>query len=355
VHAAQQVAVRRAGEEHARVLGRNRRDLSGHRVDDLGHGFLGLDLVAEFFQEDQHAGVGREQWFDRFQRRRCAHRRGQRRDRQVEHAISRQILQQGLGIRLGQVVAHVVLAAQFHRDRHAGRRNRDLGAEVLGQVPPQATAGFIEGLAARFARQQQGVRAHQVRQRLHRFGQRFAGIHVQHRFVIAMQVEHDVGVDRHRQQDFLEQAGAGVRLPAFQRGERMRADQGDVGLGILAQLAFERLLEVGRDVFIGAIEIHAGRQIVAAEGRAVNRLRQADRVGGRHQDDLSLDPALGIEPVQFLAQEMGDQHGRHLIGMQRGLDVDLLAASGPAVVERGQLKGGDVVFDRDRVFGRMHG
>jgi hypothetical protein len=256
---------------------------------------------------------------------------------------------------LRQVVAHVVLAAQFDRDRHAGRRNRDLGAEVLGQVPPQATARFIEGLAARFARQQQGVRAHQVRQRLHRFGQRFAAIHVQHRFVIAMQVEHDVGVDRHRQQDFLEQAGAGVRLPAFQRGERMRADQGDVGLGILAQLAFERLLEVGRDVFIGAVEIHAGRQIVAAEGRAVNRLRQADRVGGRHQDDLSLDPALGIEPVQFLAQEMGDQHGRHLIGMQRGLDVDLLATSGRAVVERGQLKGGDVVFDRDRVFGRMHG
>jgi hypothetical protein len=108
----------------------------------------------------------------------------------------------------------------------------------------------------------------------------------------------------------------------------MFADQGHVGCRIAAQLAFERFFQVGGHVLVGAVEVDAGRQVVAAEGRAVDRLRQPDRVGGRHQDDLALDPALGIEPVQFLAQDVRDQHGRHLVGVQRGLDVDLLAAPG---------------------------
>ena len=85
-----------------------------------------------------------------------------------------------------------------------------------------------------------------------------------------------------------------------------------------------------RHVFVGAIKIGAGRQVEAAERRAVDRLRQAERIGGRHQHDLALHLVLRFQRRQFGAQELRHQYARHLVGVQRGLDIDFLAAAGRA-------------------------
>ena len=89
--------------------------------------------------------------------------------------------------------AEVRVAAQLHRGRDAGRRNRELLLKMLIQIPPQAAARLVERLAAGLVGQQRSVRAEDGRQRRDRLGQRRAGVDVQHRLVVAMQIEHDVG------------------------------------------------------------------------------------------------------------------------------------------------------------------
>jgi hypothetical protein len=112
------------------------------------------------------------------------------------------------------------------------------GPKWSARFPPQAAAGFVEGFAAGFARQQGRVRAQQRRQRPDLLGQRGAGVQVQHGLVIAMQVEHDVGVDRHRQQGLLEVLGRALGGPVGDGTARVLADQGHVGLASGPSLPF---------------------------------------------------------------------------------------------------------------------
>ena len=77
-------------------------------------------------------------------------------------------------------------------------------------------------------------------------------------------------------------------------------------------------------------------EIEAADGAAQHALGQADRIGGRHQHDLALDPALGLERPQSLAQVMRHDHAGDLVGMERRLDVDARARAFRAEAMDGQ-------------------
>jgi hypothetical protein len=209
---------------------------------------------------------------------------------------------------------------------------------MRGQVPPQAAAGFVERLFAGGQGQQQGVRPQVGRQRGHRVGQRRAGVNMQHRLIVAMQIEHDVGVDRHGQQGLFERVGVGRRDPGGDRVARMGAHQGHVGGGVVGEQATQGLFQVFGHMLVSAVEIHAGGQVEAAEGRALDRLRQADRIGGRDQHDLAADLARLFQRLELGAQELRHQHAWHFIGMQGALYIDFFAGTRGAVVKTGQRR-----------------
>ena len=87
---------------------------------------------------------------------------------------------------------------------------------------------------------------------------------------------------------------------------------------------------------IAAVEIHAVGEVEAADGIAHHALGQADRIGGGHEHDLALDPALGLEGFQALAQVVRHDHAGDLVGMERGLDVNLRAGTFRAEALDGQ-------------------
>jgi hypothetical protein len=108
-------------------------------------------------------------------------------------------------------------------------------------------------------------------------------------------------------------------------------------------------------MLVGAVEIGSGRQVEAAERGAVDGLRQPERIGGRHQDDLAAHLVLRLERRQFGAQELRHQHARHFVGVQRGLDIHLLAAPGRAEMEAAELMAGAVFRRGDQMSVCLHG
>ena len=102
----------------------------------------------------------------------------------------------------------------------------------------------------------------------------------------------------------------------------MRAHQGDVGGGVGAQQPRQRHLQIIGHVLAGAVEIDAGAQIEAAERRAVDGLRQAQRIGRRHQYHFAVQPPLRFQRRQLLAQAVRHQHAGHFVGVQRRLQID---------------------------------
>ncbi|MNS91610.1 hypothetical protein D3C72_1257070 [compost metagenome] len=177
--------------------------------------------------------------------------------------------------------------------------------------------------------------------------------------VIAVQVEHDVGVDGHAQQGFLQGFRIRARPPGGDGGARMLAYQCHVGLRILSQLASQPGFQFIGHVAVGAVEIDARGQVEAAEWRAMDGLRQADRVGGRHQDDFAMHFAGRFQRQQFAAQKLRHQHARHLVRVQGRLDIHLLAAAASggrgAEVEAAQLAGHAGVRGGDGMLLYLHG
>ena len=114
------------------------------------------------------------------------------------------------------------------------------------------------------------------------------------------------------------------------------ADQADIGRSVARQLALDALGRLRHEVGIAAVEVDAVGEVEAADRIAHHPLRQADGIGGGHEHDLALDPALGLERRQALAQVMRRDHAGDLVGMERGLDVDLRAGAFRAEALDGQ-------------------
>ncbi|RYE98860.1 MAG: hypothetical protein EOO78_15610, partial [Oxalobacteraceae bacterium] len=68
---------------------------------------------------------------------------------------------------------------------------------------------------------------------------------------------------------------------------------------------------------------------------------------------VAVDASCGIQPFEFAPQDVGHQHRRHLVRVQRGLDVRLFAAAGAvaraAVMAGRQPVGGDAWFVCNRM------
>ena len=127
------------------------------------------------------------------------------------------------------------------------------------------------------------------------------------------------------------------RVPG-QRLAQAFADQFDVVLRILAEVALDLVADLIGEIDEAAVEVLAALQFVAPQRHVHQYLFQAHRVGHRHQHDLPAQAALAFQLGQALLEVPGHQHAGQFVGVQRGLDVDL--AAGPrAEVETVDLSG----------------
>lgn len=108
-----------------------------------------------------------------------------------------------------------------------------------------------------------------------------------------------------------------------------------VGGGVRPQQRLHPLGDARRQVLELPVEVDAGGLIEAPMVRAVQRLRQPDRIGHRHQHDFSGDGAAVLQVVQQSLQMMRHQHRGHFVRMQRGLQIDLATAQPLTEVQAG--------------------
>ena len=122
--------------------------------------------------------------------------------------------------------------------------------------------------------------------------------------VVAVEIDHQIGAERHMDQLPLQPVDRGI---AFEIFDQMIA---------VAQ----------RDEREIAVEIGARAQVEAALHLAEVRLRRADRIGMRHDDDIARDSPGSFRLAKPLAQEMHQGRARKLAGMQGGLSTRMGAA-----------------------------
>ena len=191
------------------------------------------------------------------------------------------------------------------------------------QVQPGLAARLVEGMAAGLLGQQQGLRAHQRGQRTAPLRQRGQGVEVDDASVLAVQIQHEVGVQRQAEQGALQVFGRGADLGGGVRAQQGGADQGGVGSRVAAQPGRHRGGHGRRQVGIGPVEVHAVRQAEPPVQPTHHALLQADRVRHRDNDDLAPD-APGVRMgLQQPDQVPRRQHPRHLVRVETGLDVNL--------------------------------
>jgi hypothetical protein len=158
------------------------------------------------------------------------------------------------------------------------------------------------------------------------------GVEVHHGVVVAVQVEHHVGVDGQSQQ-----MGAQLLQLAALRllGQRLvqRRAQAPQVLGRRVAQAHQ-LGGARRQIGVKAVEVLPRGQLVAPLHAAPDLLRQADRVAGRQQHDLAAQPALRLQLGEPAAQLLRHQHGRDLVGVQAGLQQRAAAAAGAEMQAR---------------------
>lgn len=169
-----------------------------------------------------------------------------------------------------------------------------------------------------------------------------------------MQVEGDVGIAGVAQQQAVqcfELRGRGWQL--IKHLAHGLADQGDVGLGIAAQLLADTRRHRRTEFNKRAVEILAAAQLEAPHVTALQVLVEADRIGHRHQLDHALQTALLFQRVEALLEFPRGAHARQLVGVQAGLDVHLAAAG--AVTENAEGTFAAKMAPRQDMVDALHG
>ncbi len=209
-----------------------------------------------------------------------------------------------------------------------------------GEPRPGRGKGLVEGAAAGVLGQQHGAAA-EVGGEVGRLRPvRGNQEEVHQRLVVAVQVQHHVGVAGEAGEGQTQGMQLAARLLGGQMLDHGPADEGDVRLGVVAQPALQALGDGVEEVRPVAVEIAAAALLVAAHVLAVGELREADGVGVGHQDHL---PGDGTAPLGLFEQAVEvvlDQQARRLVGVQGGLQVDLGARAGLPEAVDGQLAGG---------------
>ena len=163
------------------------------------------------------------------------------------------------------------------------------------------------------------------------------------RLEVAVQIQHHIGIAGVLEQQALQGLQLGSRRrQRLQRGLHRRTDQAHIGRAILAQAAVEcRGNGRGQGEEVTVEILAAGKLETALLGR-LKQLTQADGIGHRHQFDDTGQAPLGFEFAQAPLEFHGNPHARHLIGMQRGLDIGLARAAAIAKYTQAPFRAGAV-------------
>jgi hypothetical protein len=226
------------------------------------------------------------------------------------------------GVLIGKRVGDILLAAKFDRSRHAGSGYGPAG-ESRRKAGPEGGETLVEAAAAGIVGQQHGPTAKLGRQvpAFRPMGRQQIEVH--ERVIVAVQVEHQVGIGRQAGQRQAQPVQfRACRAPGQQLVDRL-ADGGDVGCRVVAQPIGDLGAERREDVGPIAVEVAAAGQLEAAGYALVDDLIEADRVGVGHEDDLAGDLAVCSGLIEQPHEMMLDQQAGGLVGVQRGLQIGL--------------------------------
>jgi len=209
-----------------------------------------------------------------------------------------------------------------------------------GEARPRGREGFVEGAAARIGGQQDGAAAQLGRD----VGGQRPVVGDQEQIdeggVVAMQVEDQVGVEREARQRQAQAVQGVARRAARQVLGHRGANRGDV-LGLrVAQPGPDGLGDRREEIRPVAVEIAAAGELVASDVLRTDELAQTEGIGVGHHDDLAEDLARRLGRIEPAQEVLDGQHGRHLVGVQRGLEIGLGAGAGRAVAVNQDLAPG---------------
>lgn len=168
---------------------------------------------------------------------------------------------------------------------------------------------------------------------------------MQDRFVIAMQVQHDVGIMAPAQQSQPERVDLGQSRKCRKGRAEGIPDHGKVLRGIVGQSRGDCVLHEFGKIGIAAVKVLHTFEVLAALRLVRYPLVEPDRIGQRDHPDLARDVSLGGVQVSF--QMMRDGHARRLVGMEARLDVDLGACTvlSPNMGDKPMRRAGYVTCD----------
>ena len=118
------------------------------------------------------------------------------------------------------------------------------------------------------------------------------------------------------------------------------ADAHHVAFRGIRQLALHEISDRFRERRVVPVEIAAAIEVEAADMDMFDALREADRVGHRHDDDLAFQHALGIGLVEPAHEMVEHQHARQFIRVQPCLEVDEGPGVGRTVAHHAQAARG---------------
>ena len=234
----------------------------------------------------------------------------------------------------GQLVIDVGLAAELDGRGEDGRRHRIVRPDFLLQPVPGQEEGLVERGRAEIVAQQHRRRADLGGQVLGARPEHVGGVDVHQRDVVAMQVEHEIGIVGEAHQLAPQLGILADRIDLIDGLAQRLAHDRDVGVRVFAELALHLGGETLGQIGPAAIEVDAAAEIVAAGEGGVDDLARADRIGDRHHDDLALDLAARGGVVEQADQVMRRQHARNLVGVERGLQIGLRPRARLAVAVR---------------------
>ncbi|MNP12817.1 hypothetical protein D3C76_1050680 [compost metagenome] len=131
-----------------------------------------------------------------------------------------------------------------------------------------------------------------------------------------MQVQHHVGIAGQPLQGQALGLQLGAGGLACQGLAQAVADQFEVALRVVAELAFDRIADLFAQIDEPAVEVLPAFELIAAQRYIHQHLFQAGRVGHGHQDDFAAQSASGFQLGQALLEVPRHQHAGHFIGVQ---------------------------------------
>ena len=148
--------------------------------------------------------------------------------------------------------------------------------------------------------------------------------------MIAVQVEHDIGIAGERRERLLHRRELGRGLDRVDVHPQRRTDHIDDGVAVVGFDVVELRLDIGcyarEKIRIAAIEVFARPRFEAPDAAMEQLLGQADRVGDRHQHDLATDAARGLGAIEQRDQVMHDEHAGQFVRVKTRLQIGLLAS-----------------------------